>query len=354
MAEGDAGERTEQPTARRLSEAREQGRIARSTDLTAAAALLAGLLLLNAYGPDLLDMMFAMIGSLARADGVRSGDLLPLCLQYVYVAGMALLPFLGLLLVLTATGSLSQSGAVLIWSKLRPKLSELNPLKGVKRIASTDSLTRLGMGLLKMGILGGVAYMSLRGFYDPVLGAGNLESIGMLHLATHVLYVVALRLALVLLVLGLIDYFYQRWSLNKSLMMSKQEVKDEMKRMEGDPVLKSRRRQVQAKLAMQRIRMDVPKANVVVTNPTEYAVALRYDQATMSAPRVVAKGKDLLALHIRTVAQQHGVPIVQRPPLARALYAAVEVGGEVPPAYYRAVAELLAYVYQLSRRAATG
>jgi flagellar biosynthetic protein FlhB len=142
-----------------------------------------------------------------------------------------------------------------------------------------------------------------------------------------------------------------RWRLERQLRMTKQEVRDELKKMEGDPLVKQRRRQIQRRLMIQRIRNEVPKADVVVTNPTEYAVALKYDEATMQAPRVVAKGVDLLALRIREIAQASGVPIVQRPPLARALYASVDVGKDIPPAFYRAVAEVLAYVYQLARRA---
>jgi flagellar biosynthetic protein FlhB len=176
--------------------------------------------------------------------------------------------------------------------------------------------------------------------------------LGILHMASEILFALMLRLALVLLILGLIDYFYQRHKVEKQLRMSKQEIKDELKRMEGDPLVKHRRRQVQAKLAMQRIAIDVPRSDVVVTNPTEYAVALKYDEATMHAPRVLAKGKDLLALRIRQIAQQYGIILVQRPPLARGLYTACDVGDEIPPAYYRAVAEVLAYVYQLSGRAA--
>ncbi len=174
----------------------------------------------------------------------------------------------------------------------------------------------------------------------------------MLPVAGEVVFEVALRMALVLLVLGLIDYAYQRWRLEQSLRMTRQEVRDELKRMEGDPLIKQRRRQLQQQLAVQRINLDVPKADVVVTNPTEYAVALRYDEVTMQAPRVLAKGRDYLALRIRQVAEQHGVPIVQRPPLARALYATVEVGQEIPPQFYRAVAEVLAYVYRITGKAA--
>ncbi|HRS26653.1 MAG TPA: EscU/YscU/HrcU family type III secretion system export apparatus switch protein, partial [Phycisphaerae bacterium] len=171
---------------------------------------------------------------------------------------------------------------------------------------------------------------------------------GIVQMSAALLYKLALRLGLTLLVLALLDYWYQRWNWWRRLKMTKQEVRDELKRMEGDPQMRHRRRQLQMRLALQRVGIDVPKADVVVTNPTEYAVALKYDEATMTAPRVMAKGKDLLAARIRQVAQQHRIPIVQRPPLARALYAAVEVGQEVPPAYYRAVAEVLAYVYRIT------
>jgi flagellar biosynthetic protein FlhB len=351
MAESEAGERTEQPTARRMSEARDEGRVARSSDLTAAVGLLAGLVLLNSFGPDLLELMLSLTQTVGTPGDIRA-ETLPQWLATIAVAaGAAMLPFLAFLMVVTVTGALAQSGVLVTWKKLRPKLSELSPAKGLKRILSTDSLTRLGLGLLKLALLSLVAWWSAAGLIDAVLGAGGLAARGVLSLGAHVVFTIAIRLALMLLVLGLLDYFYQRWSLNRSLMMTKQEVKEELKRMEGDPLMKQRRRQVQARLALQRIGIDVPKADVVVTNPTEFAVALTYDEATMQAPRVLAKGKDFLALRIRQVAQQHGVPVVQRPPLARALYAAVEVGGEVPATYYKAVAELLAFVYQLEGRA---
>jgi flagellar biosynthetic protein FlhB len=263
-----------------------------------------------------------------------------------------LLPFLLLLMVLTVAGSLAQTGAVVTGKKLIPKLENVSPLKGVKRLFSTDSLTRALMGLFKMALIGVVAYYTIVAGIQPVLGAGTVPPAGILHMSSEILFTLMLRMALVLLILGLLDYFYQRYKFEQRLKMSKQEVKDELKRMEGDPLLKQRRRQTQARLAMQRIANDVPRSDVVVTNPTEYAVALQYNEQTMAAPRMMAKGKDFLALRIRQVAQQHRVPLVQRPPLARGLYASCEVGEQIPPAYYRAVAEVLAYVYQLSGRAA--
>ena len=352
MAADDAGEKSEQPTPRRRQESREQGQVPRSTDLTAAIVLLTGLVLLNMFGPRIYAQLLALTQDIGRMSDPSAGDVLIWVRRAGYAALGMLWPFLSILLVVSLAGAVAQSGPVFTFKKLQPKLENISPMKGLKRIFSTDSLTRTLMGLLKMALVGLVAYVSIREQIVPVLASSLIEPLGIVNFAATIVFSLALRMALILLILGLIDYFYQRWKVEKSMRMTKQEVKDEMKRMEGDPLLKQRRRQTQMRLAMQRIATEVPHADVVVTNPTEYAVALRYDESTMTAPRVVAKGVDFLALRIRQIAQQHSVPVVQRPPLARALHAAVEVGQEVPPKYYRAVAELLAYVYQISGKAA--
>lgn len=351
MAADDAGERTEQPTARRLKEARDEGRIPRSTDLTAAVVLLGGLLLLRLLGGGMFETMLGMASVLGDDPDVTASGLAPWISRVGTAALYMMLPFLILLMVITVVGSVLQSGLPITLKRLKPKLDKLNPANGIKRLFSLDSVTRMGMGVLKMVLVAVVAWFSIVADIGQVLSTGALAPRGALDLSSDLLYRLALRVGAMLLVLALLDYAYQRWNWWRNLKMTKQEVKDEMKRMEGDMQTRQRRRRVQFQLAMQRIGMDVPKSDVVVTNPTEYAVALRYDQATMSAPRVTAKGQNLLALRIRQIAEQHGVPVVQRPPLARALYTGAEVGQEVPPALYRAVAELLAYVYQLSGRA---
>jgi flagellar biosynthetic protein FlhB len=352
MAEADTGDKTEQPTPRRRQEAREEGQVPRSTDLTGALALLAGLILLNVFGPGMFERLLLLIREMVDVSDAPVAALPNWMARTLYTAALLLLPFLLLLMVLTGAGALAQTGLLLTPKKLIPRINNLSPIKGVKRLFSLDSATRTVLGFFKMALVALVAYYTILARIRPVLGVGSLPPLGILHMASEMLFSLMLRLALVLLILGLIDYFYQRHKIEKQLRMSKQEIKDELKRMEGDPLVKHRRRQVQAKLALQRIAIDVPKSDVVVTNPTEYAVALKYDELTMRAPRVLAKGKDLLALRIRQIAQQYGVVIVQRPPLARGLYTACEVGDEIPPAYYRAVAEVLAYVYQLSGRAA--
>jgi flagellar biosynthetic protein FlhB len=353
MAWDDAAERTEQPTAKRRMEAREQGRIPRSADLTAAVGLLGGLLLLGVLGPNILERLLVLVRDLGGLGRSQLEDLPAWIARTGYATAASVAPFLLLLMGASIVASLLQVGLYFNPARAVPKLSKINPLRGLRTLLSTESLQRLGMGLLKMGIAGTVAWLTFMQQIDPVLAASGTQPPGAFHMGCQLIYTLALRVALVLLVLGLLDYLFQRWRVERSLKMTRQEVKDEMKNMEGDPLVKQRRRQVQHKLALQRMGIDVPRANVVITNPSEYAVALRYVEAEMTAPRVVAKGKDLLALRIRQLAVQHGIPIVQRPPLARALYATVEVGREIPPQFYRAVAEVLAYVYRLTRRAAS-
>lgn len=352
MAADDAGEKTEQPTPRRRTEAREEGQVARSQDLTAAISLLAGLVLLRIIGPGMMEAMYAMTRALGGTPGLTSDSLLPWIRQVSLGAAEMIAPFLLLVVVLTAAGSIAQSGLLLTWKKLGFKPDRLNPVGGFKRLFSGDSLTRLVISLFKVAVLIVIAYLTIAGRIGEIISAGTYHVGGVFLTCAGMLFDLAIRICVALLILGLIDYMVQRWKMERQLRMTKQEVRDELKRMEGDPLLKHRRRQLQARLAMQRIQVEVPRADVVVTNPTEYAIAIRYDESTMSAPRVVAKGKDFLAARIRQVAQQFGVPIVERPPLARALYAGVDVGQEIPPAFYRAVAEVLAYVYQLAGKVA--
>ena len=349
MAADDAGEKSEQPTARRLQEARDNGQVAKSMDLTAAVAMLGGMVLLQFYREGMLEAMLAMCGDLGMPIDISGGQINTWIARVANAAAKILLPFLMFLVLIVLVGSYLQSGWVLSWKKLMPDAKNLSPAKGIKRIFSKDAVTKLLMGIAKMVVVTAVAWFTIVPRIGSVLGSGNGQAGAVLKFALDLMFTVAFRLVLVLFLLGLIDYVYQRYSLAQNLKMTKQEVKDEMKRMEGDPLLKQRRRQVQAKIAMQRIGIDVPKADVIVTNPSEFSIAIRYDESSMSAPRMLAKGKDLLALRIRQVAQRHGIPIVQRPPLARALYASCEPGQEIPATHYRAVAEVLAYVYQLDR-----
>ncbi|HMQ14998.1 MAG TPA: flagellar biosynthesis protein FlhB [Phycisphaerae bacterium] len=347
----DAGERTEQPTPRRRQEAREKGNIPRSIDLTGAAALLGGLLLLAALGRGMFERLLSLTRGIERASDVRLDGLASWLGETGRMAAALVLPFLLLILVLSLVVGLAQTGGAFVWKRLTPKLDALNPANGVKRLFSMDAVQRLGLGLVKIALVGVIAWHTLWEHLPHLLGATGISPMGVLYVGADATWTLALRLGLVLLIVGVIDLLIQRWKVERSLRMTRQEVRDEMKNMDGDPLLKQRRRQLQARLAMQRLQVDVPRASVVVTNPTEYAVALRYDEETMSAPRVVAKGRDWLALRIRLIAEQNHVPVVERPPLARALYASLDVGQEVSPQFYRAVAEVLAFVQRLRRAA---
>jgi flagellar biosynthetic protein FlhB len=231
-----------------------------------------------------------------------------------------------------------------------PDLNRINPVKGFAKLFDMQALIRLVLGILKMVAVAAIAVLTIWQTRHGILNSANLGIGALLGYSGGVIYMLCLRLAVAVLILGIIDYVWQRWKHEQDLKMTKQEIKEEFRRMEGDPMLKQRRRQVQQQLAQQRMRYDVPKADVVITNPTELAIAIKYDADAMAAPRVVAKGQGYMAAMIRQIAAEHGVPIVERKPLARALYNTVEVGQEIPREFYKAIAEVLAYVYEITQR----
>ena len=350
MAE-DSGDRTEAPTPRRREEAREQGRIARSVDLTAAVLLLGFLLLMNSYGPDLLKAMQRVMHELLSVDSLSEfgADLIrATVLRSVMVVGGALAPVLVGGMVIAVIVNMVQVGFFFSGKRLQPNFGLLNPLRGFGRIFAMEGLVHLVMSVLKLLLVGAVAWSAVRGRGEEIVGVqqlGYLEAFGQ---GVSIVYSVGIRVALLLLVLAILDYGYQKFRNEQELKMTKQEIKEEMRRMEGDPKVKQRRRQVAMQLISKRLKRDVPTADVVVTNPTELAIALKYDGAEMRAPKVVAKGQGHMARRIREIAIEHGVPIVERRPLARAMYRMVEVGQEIPEEFYSAVAEILAYVYELT------
>jgi flagellar biosynthetic protein FlhB len=350
MAE-DFSDRTEAPTPRRRQEAREQGQIARSPDLTAAALLLGFLLLMNSYGPGLIKalrtVMEELLSSASLADlGTKNAG--AILVRAIMLAGGALLPVLVGGVIIAIIVNLLQTGFLLSGKRLRPNWGMLNPLNGLGRLFQMDSLVHLVMNLLKMTLVGAVAWSAIHGRIEQIVGVGELSFVQAFGLGATIVYSVGMRVAILLLVLAILDYGYQRYRQEQQLKMTKEEIKEEMRRMEGDPKIKQRRRQIAHQLAQQRLKKDVPTADVIVTNPTEIAIALKYDSKTMTAPRVLAKGQGYMAQRIREIAIAHGIPIVERKPLARALYRLVYVGQEIPEQFYSTVAEILAYVYELS------
>ncbi len=347
----DAGDKSEAPTPRRRSESRQRGQVAKSQELNAAALLLTAMIGLALFGQGIWQALLAVMRSSLSGEGYPSIDAgMVLAALSAKRMGAALAPLMVSFLIVGVLVLLAQVGWLFTWEPLIPKLDKLNPIAGFKRIFSGHSLVQLGQNLVKLSLIVGIAWMSVRSVIHKIVFSHTLEFEDIFPFATSLIFELALRLCLVLLVIAVIDYFYQRYRHEKQLKMTQEEVKEEMKRMEGDPVVQRRRREVQLRLATQRMKSTIPQADVVVTNPTHYAVVIKYDADSMIAPKVIAKGMDFMALRIREIAAGAGVPIVEKPELARGLYADVEIGHEIPERFYRVVAEILAYVYEISGR----
>ncbi len=356
MAE-DLGERTEEPTERRRSDARERGQVARSADLSAAVLLFAAIALSVVLAEFMLKGLASLVrhtlGSDMLGTGVTPGSLAPDLRLSVYEAARVALPAMLILTMIALGGSVSQVGLAFSMQPLEPRPERLNAVRNLSRLVNTRALVKGLLDLFKMLAIAGIAWTVITADYSRLASLANTDlTAGVVEVAKMsrdlALWIVAL-----LLILGIIDFRYQRWQWLKDLRMTRQEVKDERKASEGDPDVKARRLRLARQVALQRIGLHVPKADVVVTNPTHFAVALKYDpQSRMRAPKVIAKGADYLALKIRYVAAAAGVPVVERPALARALYAQVPVGKEIPPEQYEAVAEVLAFVYRMESRSA--
>ena len=342
-------ERTEPATPRRRQEAREKGQVARSQDLTAAFLLLSGLLGLRWLGPWLWEGLVAVTAaSLGQEAPTRLNEITMFSVMVV-TEGVKRVAPIAMLMFLAVLGALYvQVGNLLSVQPLIPSLTKIDPISGLKRLFSIRSVMTAVINGLKLALVGVVAWLSMRQKADSIIYAFSLGLYDGFTLGASLLFDLGIKLGVLLLLLALLDYAWQRHRHERELRMTKEEVKDELRNMEGDPQIKRRRRQVQLQMAMRRLRHEVPSADVVITNPTHLAVAIRYDAETMIAPKVVAKGADYLAIRIRQIAREFGVPVVERKPLARALYEAVEVGQFVPERFYRAIAEILAYIYELT------
>lgn len=347
-------ETTEAPTPRRLQEARNDGNVARSTDLTAAVILLGAILVLYFLGMRVMTGMRMSVETFmsgAHAQNLtRPDDLGGLASWATHDIVTSLAPLLLTIFALALLASVSQVGFLLTGKPLIPKLSKLDPIKGTANLFSRRALMRFVMSLGKVILISAVAGWIIYQDTPLLIALAELAVAQAFFAAAHLVFMLAIKLAALLIVLAIADLVYQRWQHAEDLKMTKQQVKEEMKSMEGDPMVKQRRARVARQLAMQRMSAAVPKADVVVTNPTHFAVALKYESGSMRAPKVVAKGADFMAMRIRQIAAINEVPIVERKPLARALFAGVEIGQEVPAEHYAAVAEILAYVYRISER----
>jgi flagellar biosynthetic protein FlhB len=358
--DGPGGEKTEQPTSKRKQDSRKDGSVAKSEEVANALILLALFLIVRFYvgtmGTGLLDFIKVTYTKIPDYIMMDDGRLPGLTIRGLFINGLLRVvivvgPLMLIAFAVAVISNLIQFKWMITTKPLRPKLSKLNPIKGFKKIISMDSLVKLLKSLIKIFIIGYIAYSYLVGRLDEIYLFYDLEFNQVLMVMSDIIFVVGMRIVGAYILLALADFSYQKWKHHRDLMMTKQEVKDEFKNQEGDPQIKAQQRKRMAAASMRRMMSALPEADVVITNPTHYAVALKYDADKYDAPIVLAKGIDFLALRIKDIAKEHGVEIVENKPLARMLYTNVEIGEMVPPELYQAVAEVLAMVYQMRESA---
>jgi flagellar biosynthesis protein FlhB len=350
---GGGEERTEAATPRKRGEARKRGQVAKSSDLNSIVVLLGLLFALSSVGgasAHTVSMYFHQIFSHLDTARLSSADVMQLGGQAFMVLFRAVGPLMVTAMLIGILVNLAQVGPLWATEALKPDFNRLNPLVGAQRFVSPHSLMDLAKSCFKIGLISYIAFITLRSNYPRLAMMNRLDLSAGIALIGEVVFQMAFRIVTAMLVLAALDYAFQRYQHEKRLKMTKDEVKQEYKQLEGSPQLKARIRARQKEIAKKRMMAEIPTADVVVTNPTHFAVALKYDPQKGGAPLVVAKGADWLAQKIRELAQESDVPIVVNPPLARALYKQVEVGKEIPSELYGAVAEVLAFVYQINQR----
>ena len=347
----DLGERTEDATPKRRREAREEGNIARSTDAAGAMLLLGSVLVLASCIHPFLSSLAAMLENSLNGDqlasGIRPDEVAEMVLPTVLQGVNAATPIVLGATAVAILAQLLQVGFLVSGKALEPKFSRLNPMQGLGRIFGMQGVIKTAMDVLKVILVVWIAWSLGTGILPQIAALPELgvlrgfEEIGSMGMN------LAIQVGAALLALGVADYAVQWFKHERDMRMTKQQVKEEFKESDGDPQVKKRRMQIARQIAMQRLHTAVPKADVIVTNPEHISVAIQYDPESMAAPRIVAMGADHIAMRIRQIATRSGIPIVERKPLARALFANAKVGQEIPADHYKAVAEILAYVYRL-------
>ena len=354
MASAYEQERTEAATPRRRQKAREEGQVAKSREIVSSGLFLGTLLFFTLAGTHLSRQMIELTRHALTTLGnveISPEGIHILFVDYLSRTTSMLLPLFLTIFVLALATNVLQTGFLLFPKGLEPKFSRINPWQGIQRLFSTQSLSELCKSLFKIGIIGYIAFLTITTEVERVffLSGQGIEDIAwhlgssVLRLGTHTSYA--------LIGLAILDYAFQRWQYEKNLRMTLQEIKEERKEEDGNPQIRARIRNIMRETARKRMMEEVPKADVVVTNPTHLAVALHYQRQDMPAPKVLAKGAGYVAERIRAVAQEHAIPLVENKAVAQSLFKTVEIGGAIPEALYKAVAEILAYVYRLKPRA---
>lgn len=354
-----AEERTEKATPKKRREARERGQVFKSVELSSAVTLIVGLLALKFASTFMMDKLYRAYDRYLHSNAIADQlytytGIMAIAREIMYTVALAVLPVCGLVMVAGLAINFFQVGFIFTTRPLVPNLSRINPLEGLKRIFSKRTFVELLKSLLKLAI---VAFISYGEFTSDIKSFAQLAQWGVnrsFMVVTDMAFNIGIKIAAVFIVLAVFDYFYQWWEYEKSLRMTKQEVKDEYKEVEGHPLIRSRIRERQRQIGLRRMMQEIPRADVVITNPEHFAVALRYDPKEHDAPVVVAKGQDYVALKIKEVAKKHGVYIVENKPLAQMLYKSTEIGQAIPPELFRAVAEVLAFVYSVKGKRILG
>jgi flagellar biosynthetic protein FlhB len=348
-----AGDKTEKPTPKRRSEARKQGQVARSADMNGAIVLLAALMVLSAMAPKMMDslktMMSTTLLAIQNPDVVTKDGLGPIVTDITMVMVKVIGPIAAVCMVAGVLVNVAQVKWAPSFKPVKPNFKKVNPLSGAKNIFGPQMWFEGGKTVVKVGAVGGITAMALFPKFDELAALVGMPPQQLLPHLCELILAIAWRAGAAYLAIAFIDYAWQKYRHEKQLKMSKQEVKEEAKSQDSPAEVKSAIRRRQMEQARKRMMDDVPTADVVVTNPTHYAVALRYDGEKL-APEVVAKGKDLIAFQIRRIAEEHAVPVISDPPLARGLHKAVEIGHQIPEEFFQAVAQLLAFVYRVAGR----
>lgn len=356
MAEEQSGqEKTEEPTSRRLQDARKKGDVAKSMEIPSAAVLLLGLLTIYLLSGFLLENFLNLLRhylTQLHTINIIPGNMAAITIESMYHVAILTGPLMLVLLITALVANYAQVGFLFTTEKMEPTLDKIDPIKGFGRILSMQTLANTIKSIAKLIIVGYVAYHEIMKNLEGILPLMDQEPYAILVFYAKVSFWIFLKTALIIAVLAALDYAFQRWQFMKKMKMTKQEVKEEAKMTEGDPHVKGRIRSIQMQMARKRMMTEVPKADVIITNPTHLAIALAYDNKTMRAPTVLAKGAGVIAGKIKEVAKEHGIPIIEDKPLAQSLYKAVEINEQIPENLFQAVAEILAYVYGLKKKSA--
>jgi len=350
MAEESFEEKTEQPTPKKRQELREKGEVAKSKELPALAVLLAALITLSLFGSFMYNHIQIIMKNAFSFPNIHNFNI-PEFLKFAQnIIGrfiILLSPLFAAIFITAILSNIMQVGFMLSGESITPKLSKIDPIKGFGRLFSKQSFMELIKSLLKLTIVGGIAFLTIKGEMKHFALLGDMEVNSIFVYILKIFFKIFIRCSLAMIVLVIIDYAFQKWEFENRIKMTKQEVKEEFKKSEGDPMIKSRIKRIQMDMARKRMMQAVPEADVVITNPSHLAVAIKYDSSRMTAPKVIAKGSRKIAEKIKDVASEHGIPVLENKELARNLYSLVEVGQEIPPALYQVIAELLAYIYRL-------